>query len=615
MMTPEEKGTLPLRTEKLFYDLQDRIYADIVRRIKKTGEITSTADYQINKLLLLGNSTEFIEKELKDLLNASYPEIWALYDKVCDWEYVRNKDAYEQINGNFVPLEENKTVRRWAEAIAKQTQGEIKNLTRSIGFTVQTRGKKVFTPLATYYQKYLDSACMDIVTGSFDYNTVLRRVVKEMTASGLQTVDYASGWRNRAPVAARRAIMTGVSQLSSKINEMVAKDLKTDKYEVTWHGGHRPEHWWGGKVYSYDDLVRVCELGEGRGLCGWNCKHSYYAFVDGFSTRTYTDEQLEELEAKEQEQHEYKGKSYNAYQASQTQRQMETTMRAQRANIKNLKRGNADSDTVIAAQARYLNTLSQYKDFSKKMKLPEQMERVYMDGLGRVVTDNRIKGMFPQKMVDNMQKDLNQYKRYKEVLGESAGTLANFGKMKYNDSKKWGELNHRYSVVKLYDVDSGKMPREKIFELDQKAFQAKTQLFTGNAKRKGNIAVMELDGNIKLGNSQVQTIDDPNYINFKGDKESLVLKTKVPEFKTLFIGTHNRDVDSEAKLFEYAASICKDGKEHVLNLLSERCMCESCRGVMQQFKKKYPNVQVNAVSNAKKQAEKNKNKPWTGRKR
>lgn len=97
MMTPDEKGTLPLRTEKLFYDLQNRIYADIVRRIKKTGEITSTADYQINKLLLLGNSTEFIEKELKDLLNASYPEIWALYDKVCDWEYVRNKDAYEQI--------------------------------------------------------------------------------------------------------------------------------------------------------------------------------------------------------------------------------------------------------------------------------------------------------------------------------------------------------------------------------------------------------------------------------------------------------------------------------------------------------------------------------------
>ena len=66
-MTPDQKGSLPLQMEKLFYDLQNRIYADVVRRIKKTGEITSTADYQINKLLILGNSTEFIEQELKQL--------------------------------------------------------------------------------------------------------------------------------------------------------------------------------------------------------------------------------------------------------------------------------------------------------------------------------------------------------------------------------------------------------------------------------------------------------------------------------------------------------------------------------------------------------------------
>ena len=36
---------------------------------------------------------------------------------------------------------------------------------------------------------------------------------------------------------------------------------------------------------------------------------------------------------------------------------------------------------------------------------------------------------------------------------------------------------------------------------------------------------------------------------------------------------------------------------------------------MQQFKKNFPNVKVNVVSNAKKQAEKNKNKPWAGRTR
>lgn len=389
-MTPEQKGALPLRLEKMFYELQDRIFADVVRRIKKTGEITSTADYQINKLLTLGNPTEFIEKELKQLLDTADPEIWELYDKVSNWEYVRYEDAYQQINGNFVPLEKNQQIQQWSQAIIQQTKNDLKNITQSLGMSVDIGGgKTAFTPLAEYYQKYLDRACMDIVTGSFDYNTVLRRVVKEMTASGLQTIDYVSGWKNRAPVAVRRAVMTGITQLSAKINEMIAKDLKTDTYEVTYHSGHRPSHWWGGQIYTYSELISVCGLGDVAGLCGANCRHSYYAFVPGVSVRTYTDQQLREYEEAEKQTREYNGKLYNRYEATQAQRQLETKMRAQRAFVKALQRGGADKDDIMAAKTRYLHTLHQYQVFSKKMRLPEQMERVYMDGLGRVAPPNR----------------------------------------------------------------------------------------------------------------------------------------------------------------------------------------------------------------------------------
>lgn len=385
-MTPEQKARIPLQIEKKFYDLQDRIFADVVRRIKKTGQITSTADYQIQKLRILGSSTEFIEQEIKRLLGATDPEMWELYDKVANWEYVRYKDAYEQINSNFVPLEDNEMVQGWSQAITKQANDELKNITRSLGMSVSIGGGRVaFTPLAEYYQKYLDRACLDIVTGAFDYNTVLRRVVKEMTASGIRSVDYASGWNNRVPVAARRAVMTGVSQLSAQINEMVAKDLKTDKYEVTWHSGHRPSHWWGGDIYTMDELRSICHLGEGDGLCGWNCRHSYYAFISGISVRTYTPEQLQELEEKEKEIKTYMGKQYNAYEAAQTQRKLETKMRKQRAYAKQLMRGNGSPDDIAAAKVKYAQTLRQYHAFSKKMKLPEQMERVYMDGLGRIL--------------------------------------------------------------------------------------------------------------------------------------------------------------------------------------------------------------------------------------
>lgn len=378
-------STVPIIVEKLFYDMQNRIFADVVRRIRKTGGITSTADYQLQKVQILGNSTEFIESEIKRITDMTDAEIWELYDNAANEKYTRNRDLYEQINGNFIPYEENIILQSWVYAVVSQTKGAIKNITNSMGMTVSMgAGKKAFTPLAEYYQKYLDHACVDIVTGSFSYNTVLRRVVKEMTASGIRTVDYASGWSNRVPVAARRAVMTGVHQLSNQINEKVAKELGTNDYEIDWHSGFRPDHWWGGMVFSYEELKSVCRLGEVTGLCGANCGHSYTAFVKGVSVRTYTDEQLEEMNAREKETHSFQGKEYNAYEASQQQRKLETLMRQQRANVKNLKDGKADEDTIMAARTKYLNTLHQYQAFSKKMKLPEQMERVYMDGLGRI---------------------------------------------------------------------------------------------------------------------------------------------------------------------------------------------------------------------------------------
>lgn len=411
-MLPDDLARLPLELEKLFYELQDRIMADVVRRIRKTGEITSTADYQLVKMQMLGESTEYIESEIKRITGISDAEVWELYDQVVEKDYTRKKELYEQINSNFVPYEENDTLQQWTNAVVQQTQGDIKNITRSLGFSVDMGGGKViFTPLSEYYQKYLDRASLDVITGSFDYNTVLRRVVKEMTASGLQTVDYASGYHSRAPVAARRALLTGVQQLSAKMNEKIAKDLNTEYYEVTAHAGARPTHAvWQGRVYHYRDLGIVCGLGDVTGLCGANCRHSYYAFIPGVSVRTYTDEYLEELQRKDAEIRTYHGKQYNGYTATQRQRQLETTMRAQRANIKQLKEGRADADTIRAAQSRYLNTLHEYQGFSKAMGLNEQMERVYMDGLGRMAG-----GRIPAKAFSRSTKSATIRERIPQV--------------------------------------------------------------------------------------------------------------------------------------------------------------------------------------------------------
>jgi hypothetical protein len=446
-MKDDYKNKLASKIASRYQDLEERIMQDIVRRIMKAGEITSTADWQINRLQILGYSSEDIEKEIKKALNASYPEMFELYDKVINWEYVRNKDIYEQINAEYIPFEENGQLKQITEAIIDQSFDDLENVTNSLGFYLDYgNGKKVLTPLSQVYTKYLDVACYDIVTGAFDYNSVLRRVVTQLTNSGLRQIDYSSGRANRVDVAARRAIMTAVSQITGKISEYNAQKLGTEYFEVEWHAGARPTHAvWQGRVWSKEQLYSVCGLGTVTGLLGVNCYHTYHLFFPGLSERNWTDDWLEEQNRKENEPREFLGKEYTLYEAKQRQRQMETAMRAQREKVKLLQAGGADQDEVILHKAKYQGQLNEYSRFCRKMSLTEERERIYLDMMGKIATNNKSQNsIFHPKMIKNATKDIAQYKRYKEVLGDSVGSLAKFGQVKYNDSEQWEKLQNRF---------------------------------------------------------------------------------------------------------------------------------------------------------------------------
>lgn len=446
-MKDDYKNKLASKIASRYQDLEERIMQDIVRRIMKAGEITSTADWQINRLRILGYSSEDIEKEIKKALNASYPEMFELYDKVINWEYVRNKDIYEQINAEYIPFEENGQLKQITEAIIDQSFDDLENVTNSLGFYLDYgNGQKVLTPLSQVYTKYLDAACYDIVTGAFDYNSVLRRVVTQLTNSGLRQIDYSSGRTNRVDVAARRAIMTAVSQITGKISEYNAQKLGTEYFEVEWHAGARPTHAvWQGRVWSKEQLYSVCGLGTMTGLLGVNCYHTYHLFFPGLSERNWTDDWLEEQNRKENEPREFLGKEYTLYEAKQRQRQMETAMRAQREKVKLLQAGGADQDEVILHKAKYQGQLNEYSRFCRKMSLTEERERIYLDMMGKIATNNKSQNsIFHPEMIKNATKDIAQYKRYKEVLGDSVGSLAKFGRVKYNDSEQWKKLQSKF---------------------------------------------------------------------------------------------------------------------------------------------------------------------------
>jgi hypothetical protein len=431
MYTPGEIEKMPVKFEKLMGDLEYRIMSDVVRRIKINKEITRAADWQIYRLMQMGESKEHIKKYIQEALKLSDKEIEGLYTGAIEEGYTRSESLYKATGQKFIPFRSNEELQQLIGATMVQTRNELKNITQSLGFATEKNGKLVFTDLADYYQNTLDSAMMDIASGTFDYNTVIKRTVQEMTKSGLRSVDYATGWSNRVEVATRRAVMTGVSQVTGKINEQNAKELDTEYFEVSWHATARPTHQiWQGKVYDKKGLEEICGLGKVDGLAGANCRHTYYPFIPGISERTYTDKELENMNTKENEKTAYGEKEYTAYEASQKQRQMETLMRKQRQDIKLLQEGEANEEDIINAKAKYRITSNEYAKFSEAMELPQQRERIYADGLkgnfgnGKGVANAVKNDIINKNIAENLNLGLKNNKEYLFLLKNSNGDKA-----------------------------------------------------------------------------------------------------------------------------------------------------------------------------------------------
>lgn len=383
MFTPTEIEALPSAMEQLYRSLQLNIMSDLTERLKANGEeITSAADWQINRLYELGVSKDEIDSLIQSTLDVSDDEIDRIYDEVVKSGYARNEELYTGKGKEYIPYAENKQLQQLVKAVKNQTKSEYRNITGSLGFAVRNDNNTLsFTPLADFYQRTLDNGLMQIASGAVDYNTVLKKAVKAMTDSGLRTIDYASGWSNRVDVAARRALMTGFNQVVAKVNEDNAEQLSTEYFEVSYHRGARPTHQvWQGRVYSKKELETVCGLGTVTGLCGANCYHSYSPFMKGIDTPTYSEEELDRMNEEENTPKEYNGKEYTAYEAQQRQRRLETAMRADRQQIELLTQGGADYDTITGAKVRYFQRQDEYVKFSKAMGLPEQWERVTVNG-------------------------------------------------------------------------------------------------------------------------------------------------------------------------------------------------------------------------------------------
>lgn len=381
-ITPEYLDAAPEPIAIAMRELEKDILREICSRFKLTGELNEAAMNNIRALRAQGLDMETIEKMIAKHSKETLPQVQEALDRVVEY----NQKYYNELASKASIAEPL----FWMTAadiaqIQSQTLDGYRNITRSLGFALQTNGKVTFQSIAKAYQAALDKAEVKMQSGAFTLQQSLEDAVRELADSGIYTIDYATGHRDRADVAARRAIFTGLNQLTSKYTETAAETLETDLYEITAHRGARDKGtgWknhkaWQGKVYStkdgskYPNIYKVCGLGAVDGLEGANCRHHRHAFLEGVSERVYTDDELANIDPPPVE---FEGRTYSAYEATQMQRKMERTVhKLERRRAAYNAAGMTGKEEQTGIRIRRLK--KEYREFSRAASLPTQTNRM-----------------------------------------------------------------------------------------------------------------------------------------------------------------------------------------------------------------------------------------------
>ena len=386
MLTPEY---LDRCTDTLLgmYDVLDRILiGDICRALVRNAGLSPSVLHTMSRYEAQGGlMTEMLE-HIQQVTGMSKQEIETIYRGA----------AHECILGNARHIRRkppgimSDDMKQVVAAQILKTSGEVQNLT----MTTAIQGMQLYIKASTQAEMLVES-------GAMTYNAAIRRAVLDAAEDGLR-VSYPSGHTDHLDVAVRRAVLTGVSQTTGRLTEMYAEENGVEYYEVSAHAGARPTHAeWQGQVYkihgsdrNYPNFRDATHYGDGDGLCGYNCRHTFFPFVPGVSKRAYTEEKLKEYDEKKID---YNGEKLTEYEASQIMRAKERAIRKEKREQAGLSAAYDAASGAMKAEmktgldesnAKLKELKKDYRSFCKAIGRRAQTERtrvIEIEDRGRLV--------------------------------------------------------------------------------------------------------------------------------------------------------------------------------------------------------------------------------------
>lgn len=409
MITPDYLNEIMYGVEDKLSEVNEYLLRTIIKRIMATFEngdgelfIPSTiAD--MRKLMAQG----VLYEDIQQAVQKSLPQIEgaikdAFYQSAAEITDQNNQMAIQIVEANnlhevALPEFEKAGITKYAsqlnmtkieirrmESAYKRTKGEMRNLTRSTALKANMS-----------YINACDKAYMKVQSG-VSVQTAVVDAIKEVSDRGIECVDYRLGKSERMEVAISRAVRTGVNQANADIvltrcAEMGVNFIKVSEHlgaRVTGVNDYTNHSWWQGRVYSLNwdnsalvdyakaiseteqgfewlaqmraalmernkdynlpDFIETCGYGDVQGICGVNCRHSFYPFHPSIQDNTDDRPNLAENEKR--------------YKLEQKARAMERAIRKTKRELAGLKASGREDEEFKAEKKRVRDLLYKQSD-------------------------------------------------------------------------------------------------------------------------------------------------------------------------------------------------------------------------------------------------------------
>lgn len=478
-LTPSMLDKLPESMVQLMSELENEIISDICRRVAKANYLTPTAEWQLIKANQLTLSSREVKKRIARILKKSEKEVKELYTEAVRTAIAEDEKIYKfAIADGILSDDYREKLTNYTRSTAfsnalkkglKNTNGLLRNLTNSAAATANKQ-----------LSDALDLAYLKVVSGAFTPQDAIFDAVKKLGADGIKCVRYEPkrpgrpGRTEQLDVAVRRAVITGVGKTCGDLQLGLAKEMDSNLVEVSSHLGARPSHAeWQGRIYSlvegnpkYPYFYSATGYGTGDGLCGWNCRHSFFPYFEGLSTPANEPDFSSEENEK-------------AYQDEQKQRGYERAIRKSKRELAALD----GARSSVSDPAKRAKLDREFERKSATLKRRETRLSEHLKSTGLLPDNSRVRVDGFNKSVS--QKAVRAAKEYRSTHGRGSGSPVTHGKNSF--------------VHKVGTIDFN----------DKKAVNALMEKFEDkfNSKSREYCLVIAKDGSVYMARGRAAEID------------------------------------------------------------------------------------------------------------